>query len=101
MVVIDLIATAVLAVVPFLVGAALGSYLARYRVPLLVVSGVPAAYFTANLLIALVRQGLRETLILGIPLGTSPVFIMLLTAVTAGPFVGIAAGSWWRGRTDT
>lgn len=101
MVVIDLIATTVLAVIPFLAGVALGSHLARHRSALLVVTGVTAVYFTANLLIALARQGLRETLVLGIPLGTSPVFIMLLTAITAGPFLGIAVGSWWRAREGT
>ena len=96
--IVDLLATAILAAVPFAVGSVIGYRLASYRLPLLVVTGVPAAYFVTNLLVALTRQRLDETLVLGIPLGMSPVFIMILTAVTAGPFVGIAVGSWWRER---
>ncbi|MCU4750911.1 hypothetical protein OB919_02760 [Halobacteria archaeon AArc-curdl1] len=98
MVGIDLIATAVLAVLPFLVGFGAGVYLPHHRRLLLVGTGIPAVYFTANLLVALARQGLRETLILGIPLGISPVFIMLLTALSVGSFFGVVAGSWWRKR---
>lgn len=98
---LDLIATAVLAAIPFVVGLGIGIYFHRYRTPLLVITGIPAIYFTANLLIALARQGLRETLVLGIPLGISPVFIMLLTAITAGLFLGIAVGSWWRRQEES
>lgn len=94
MVVADLIATVVLAVFPFLVGIGIGSILDEYRKPLLVVTGAPAVYFMINLLIALARQGLRETVVLGIPLGISPVFIMLLTAVSAGSFGGVFTASW-------
>ena len=89
MVVVDLIATVVLAVLPFLAGVGIGIFLDQYRKLLLVMTGIPTVYFTANLLIALAQQGLRETLILGIPLGISPAFIMLLTAVSAGSFCGI------------
>lgn len=95
---VDLLATAILATIPFAAGSVIGYRLVRYRVPLLVVTGVPAAYFVANLLVALQRQRLDETLVLGIPLGTSPVFVMVLSAVTAGPFLGIAVGGWWRER---
>ena len=98
MVVIDLIATAVLGVLPFLGGVGAGIYCFQYRRLLLVGTGVPAVYFSANLLVALAQQGLRETLILGVPLGISPVFIVLLTAISAGSFFGVVAGSWWQKR---
>lgn len=98
MVVIDLIATAVLAVLPFLVGVGSGVYFYQHRRFLLIGTGIPAVYFIANLLVALAQQGLRGTLILGIPLGNSPVFIMLLTALSVGSFFGVVAGSWWRKR---
>ena len=96
MVVVDLIATGVLALPPFLVGLGVGLAVGRYRRLLLGLTGIPAIYFTVNLLIALTRQGLRETLLLGIPLGISPVFIMVLTAISAGLFFGLLAASWWQ-----
>ncbi|WP_119821115.1 hypothetical protein [Halalkaliarchaeum desulfuricum] len=98
MVIVDIFATAVLAVLPFIVGVIVGRSFPQYRFYLLVITGVPAVYFTGNLLVALAQQGLRETLILGIPLGISPVFIMFLTAGTAGPFLGIATARWWEQR---
>lgn len=93
--IVDLIATGVLAAVPALVGAVVGVHLRRYRIPLLVLTGVPAVYFAGNLLIALERQGLDETVLVGIPLGESPVFVMLLSAVAGGTFLGLAAAGRW------
>lgn len=96
---VDVFATAMLAVLPFVVGFIVGMSLSsQYRFVLFAITGVPAVYFTGNLLVALAQQGLEESLLLGIPLGISPVFIMLLTAGTAGPFLGIATASWWEQR---
>lgn len=94
----DLAATSFLGIIPFLAGFAVSIYFSHYRKTLLIVTGIPAIYFTVNLLVALSRQGLEETLILGIPLGISPVFIMWLTALTAGPFLGLIAGGVWQQR---
>ena len=96
MVLFELLVTAALAILPFNVGIGIGIYSYRTRVPLLIIAGLPAVYFTVNFIVALENQGLTETLVIGIPLGISPVFIMLLTAFADGLFLGIGVGGWIR-----
>ncbi|OIB57361.1 hypothetical protein BBD46_02450 [Natrialba sp. SSL1] len=94
--ILHLLVTAVLALIPFAIGIGLGIYLFELRLPLLVSTGIPAIYFTGNLLLALDQQGLPETVLVGLSLGQSPAVIMLLTAITSGLFLGILVGNWWR-----
>lgn len=58
---------------------------------------LPPGYFFLNLILALVRHGLPESIVLGIPFGESPVLLLLWTVATG---LIVAVVLIWRFATD-